>query len=335
MKKITVENYEARFLDYIEGHLDAATLLELEAFLDANPQLKEDLERITSFQLAPESFVFERKDELKKFQFENQFINKATFNDFCIAAHEGLLSEKKREELANFMQTDPSFFAEYVAYGKTILKPETIVFPSRNKLYRKVAADRRLNVWIWASVAAGIALLVSLYIVFFTGNDSLQPPTISQISTIKVNKVPTTSRPVEVVTSVKAKAKPSRSSVEKVKQPIKAQNEDNVDKRNEDAIESMSLHQAELVVVPSIAKVIEEDKDSIIAVGQKEPANNVEASRDKRKLLALVEEGIEKINKVTNSDNLALAHQTTSTGEIKSFRIKLGFIGFERKKARN
>ena len=44
MEKITTYNYEAFYLDYLEGNLDENAQVMLFTFLDANPVLKSELE---------------------------------------------------------------------------------------------------------------------------------------------------------------------------------------------------------------------------------------------------------------------------------------------------
>jgi hypothetical protein len=43
---INKQNYEAYFLDYIEGCLDDSATLEMMAFIRNNPELKEELEMV-------------------------------------------------------------------------------------------------------------------------------------------------------------------------------------------------------------------------------------------------------------------------------------------------
>ena len=66
---ITRDNYEAFFLDYLEGNLDVALLPEFEAFVAANADLKEELENVGSFKLeAAPVLTFDHKVMLYKGQ---------------------------------------------------------------------------------------------------------------------------------------------------------------------------------------------------------------------------------------------------------------------------
>lgn len=63
---ITRENYEAFFLDYLEGNLDAVLLPEFNRFLEENLDLKEELLLVGDFSLPTPTLTFDRKTMLYK-----------------------------------------------------------------------------------------------------------------------------------------------------------------------------------------------------------------------------------------------------------------------------
>lgn len=65
--KTNMENYEERFVDYMEGQLDAAAMKEVEAFVALHPELEEDFKLFCSSKLTPDTtIVFTQKDKLIK-----------------------------------------------------------------------------------------------------------------------------------------------------------------------------------------------------------------------------------------------------------------------------
>ena len=65
--KTNLENYEERFVDYMEGQLDADEMREVEAFVDQHPELEEDFKLFCSTKLEPDtSVVFTKKERLTK-----------------------------------------------------------------------------------------------------------------------------------------------------------------------------------------------------------------------------------------------------------------------------
>ena len=63
--KTNMENYEERFVDYMEGQLDAAEMQEVEAFVAQHPEFEDDFKLFAASKLVPdESIVFANKDSL-------------------------------------------------------------------------------------------------------------------------------------------------------------------------------------------------------------------------------------------------------------------------------
>ena len=65
--KTNMENYEERFVDYMEGQLDDAEMREVEAFVAQHPELQEDFKLFCSTKLIPDTtIVFTQKEKLTK-----------------------------------------------------------------------------------------------------------------------------------------------------------------------------------------------------------------------------------------------------------------------------
>lgn len=65
--KTDMENYEERFVDYMEGQLDAAEMKEVETFVAQHPELEEDFKLFCSSKLTPDtSIVFTKKESLMR-----------------------------------------------------------------------------------------------------------------------------------------------------------------------------------------------------------------------------------------------------------------------------
>ncbi len=65
--KTNLENYEERFVDYMEGQLDATEMQEVEAFVAQHPELEEDFKLSCSTKLVPDTnVVFAKKESLMK-----------------------------------------------------------------------------------------------------------------------------------------------------------------------------------------------------------------------------------------------------------------------------
>ncbi|MBR4391967.1 MAG: hypothetical protein IKT08_07690 [Bacteroidales bacterium] len=65
--KTNLENYEERFVDYMEGQLDDTEMREVEAFVAQHPELEEDFKLFCSAKLEPDNaIVFTKKESLMK-----------------------------------------------------------------------------------------------------------------------------------------------------------------------------------------------------------------------------------------------------------------------------
>ena len=65
--KTNLENYEERFVDYMEGQLDASERKEVEAFVAQHPELEEDFKLFCTSKLEPDTnIVFTQKEKLMK-----------------------------------------------------------------------------------------------------------------------------------------------------------------------------------------------------------------------------------------------------------------------------
>ena len=65
--KTNLENYEERFVDYMEGQLDASEMKEVEAFVAQHPELEEDFKLFCASKLEPNTtIIFTQKEKLMK-----------------------------------------------------------------------------------------------------------------------------------------------------------------------------------------------------------------------------------------------------------------------------
>lgn len=166
--KIGLHNYEAFFLDHIEGNLDAAQERELFAFLEEHPELKAELDSYDpdSYRevLEPES-IFENKPSLKKKEFTNEAL---------ITYIEGLSDAQSRKEIEALASENSAFNTELTLYKSTILSAEEIRCPAKSKLKRGGVIIYLQSNPAFLRVAAAILLLVGLFFLVskFNTNES-------------------------------------------------------------------------------------------------------------------------------------------------------------------
>ena len=156
---INQHNYEAFFLDYVEGNLSAEVVAELILFLEENPTLKEELEGFDLLKLNDVEDVSFNKESLK---FN---INKNNIEEFIIGSIEGVNSDDDEIELNEFIKNDDESQTLLSRYKKTILITPEVVFPNKYSLKKR---SRVVVLYPLLGVAA------SLLIFFILSNGNKQ-----------------------------------------------------------------------------------------------------------------------------------------------------------------
>ncbi|MGP8214986.1 MAG: hypothetical protein ACLQQ4_05435 [Bacteroidia bacterium] len=168
---ISQYNYEAYFLDYHEGRLDAQATKELMDFLALHPELMHEFESFEPVSLndIDEGIKFENKASLKK---SVTPVNASNFDEIAVQYIDGTLNPTLTAELLAFVKDNSKYEKELAAYRLTKLAPDTaIVFENKELLKRRT---RRPAAYYYWSAAASIALLVAAYFIINPGKEHNQ-----------------------------------------------------------------------------------------------------------------------------------------------------------------
>ncbi len=168
--KITKENYEAYYLDALEGTLGVEESVLLQAFLEDHPELTIDLEDFPLLEPfnsreLPSDFL----GALKQVDFVNDSISDDNAEQFCIACSEGLLTNEKQAELQLSVQKNVALEKLYTAYTRVKLQARrSEVYPNPADLKR---SERRL-LPLFFTVGAAAALVIAFLMYQINGNDA-------------------------------------------------------------------------------------------------------------------------------------------------------------------
>ena len=163
--KINRNNYEAFFIDYLEGNLDEKLVDDFIEFLQQNGDLKEELSLFETVSIGQEEMTFSKKELLLKEKYDIE----SEFNQAAIARLEGDISEFEKTEFENYLTAHPEQQKEAELFNKTKLQPDkSLVFSKKKKLFRYSAGR---TVLLWASRMAAI-LIVALTAYIFIENTS-------------------------------------------------------------------------------------------------------------------------------------------------------------------
>lgn len=183
--KITRDNYESYFLDYLEGNLDENLVDEFLEFLQQNPDLKEELSFMNTAPLEPDATFFNNKEKLYKEKFDSE----KEFNRAAIALVEGDLSDTEKEEFDAYLLKHPEKQEEVQLFQQTKLQPDkTVVFAYKNKLYRRTPGR---TIFMWSSrVAAVLVVALAIFALFNQTDFNIPEKRVAVVENPEGSEVP-------------------------------------------------------------------------------------------------------------------------------------------------
>ncbi len=159
MMKINRDNYEAYFIDYLDGNLDEKLVDDFLEFIQQNPDLKDELTLFQSVSLEPDDIHFNKKEKLYK----NKFDLEDNFNHASVASLESDLSNDEKLAFENYLKSHPEKRKELQLFEKTKLQPDlSIHFDKKNNLYRR-SKVRTMVMW-GIRIAAVLILAFTFYV---------------------------------------------------------------------------------------------------------------------------------------------------------------------------
>ncbi len=172
MNMITRHNYEEYFILYMDNELDAEECRRVEEFVALHPDLKDELDALLQSKLEPEQLViFEGKEELMRFSDPLNAINMTNYEEWLLLYVDDELNETERKAIEQFATANPPVQQELNLLLKTTLRPETVVFPNKESLYRSEEKVRRIPAWWRMAAAAAIVIAVGTTGLFILNTD--------------------------------------------------------------------------------------------------------------------------------------------------------------------
>jgi hypothetical protein len=358
--KITLDNYEVYFLDYIEGRLSAEEMGELSLFLALNPEMKAQFDGFETLVLKPDKTEFNNKQLLKKFEFDTTPINNNNFNDFCIAYYDGLLDEKKASELLSFCSNNSQKNDDFKRFKDVYLKLDVNTkFNEKNRLYKKIPVKRSIILTRVIPIAASIAIILTILV--YQGQKQIpnefQP---AAITTLPVEKSNQSEKPIAKQTNrppiVRHLNKFNKVAEIHSPQATQDQMAQSVINKTRETEEKLAMLQ------PKDLKPITESGKSILKVYLSEEDNSTEIASNSNMLLASAERflgkiksdvknineikgasekisffkicqaGIKGINYLTDS-NMTLSEKNDEKSNVTTYSFESGLLKFQQKRS--
>lgn len=161
---INRNNFEAYLLDYLEGNLDPLLSADLMAFLAENPEFEKYLPDYDSNLSLAGSSEYSHKNILKKTFADVPAINAENFDEFCIAASEGILSDGEMTRLVKYISGDPHKQQNLDLFRKLKLQPDaTEIFSGKSHLKKFPFRSNNFRyLYYTLGIAASLALIILL-----------------------------------------------------------------------------------------------------------------------------------------------------------------------------
>ncbi len=166
---INKDNYQAYFLDYIEGNLSPTELENLLSFLDENPELKSELSDYEDITISPQQINFP-KENIYQIDYSTDTITAENFSRFATAFIEGELPENRLQEFKYFINESEDLKKEFALFEQTKLKPDLAI-----TYYNKSSLKKKASVLpLFYRVSSAAAILLFFYLSFFNSNTIME-----------------------------------------------------------------------------------------------------------------------------------------------------------------
>lgn len=346
MEKIDLNNYEAYFLDFMEGSLSAEEKHDLFTFLEKHPELKNEFELdFGEMALFPVTITFENKAELKIDE-ADLIITPNTLPDLMVASIEKQLSSKHQQQLISYIDKH-ELSAVHATYKNTILKPDlAVVFDEKERLKQKggilisKATFRRA-----AAIAAVGLVLVTLAVNWGVspGANTIDPQSKfvnDQVKTRFLNGFisdHTERNKADFSTDVEPNQEPKSPAPKEIDELIQfMNNEDIVEQRDEisnDSIPALKNNPTPLddLEQPKDYELVkDEDKDPVEKGIPMLHTEDIYASIRKEEPYKIVTEAASNL---VNKEVEFTRDRNINTNNYVAYSFKLGNFGFEHKKS--
>ena len=343
--KINKENYEAYFIDYLEGNLDEILVNDFIEFLQNNPDLKEELTHFETIYLEPETVDFDKKNSLykKTLDSENEFSKRA------IAIVEDDITIDDKTEFEDFLTEHPEKSRDAALFAKTKLEPDmSVTFRNKRRLYRR-SYGRTVMLWS-LRVAAVFAIVLSVYVI--THAPVLKDQVSSELAIAEDDKIKKEESPAEMNKVPQDPLKKEKGNAVNNKNTVKPKQKQKQEKSlrestkgraNHDEMASTRIQIEVPDELPSISASMNLQKpDAAIAVMTISLPINAEMNsyEDERLLVDVVKEktGFDKLpfNKITKAgldviasiSNDKFQYETNKEGKVTEYKYDSRLLAF-------
>ncbi|MEO7984874.1 MAG: hypothetical protein ABI688_12410, partial [Bacteroidota bacterium] len=130
-------NYEEYFILYMDNELGSDERRMVEAFVQQNPDLEDELNLLLQYKLVPDTtIIFEGKEEMMRAD-NSSLITLSNYEEWLILYMDNELSAEQQTAVVQFIATHPFVKEEFSLLQRTKLQQEEILFAGKASLYRR------------------------------------------------------------------------------------------------------------------------------------------------------------------------------------------------------
>jgi hypothetical protein len=345
---INRNNYEAYFLDFIEGRLSPEQEEVLRRFLKFNPDLDQELTAYEIQAISKPHLRFPGKEFLKKeFPVEGTHVRDANFDMYSIAFLEGDLDKAQQARFEAYLAQHPEKKRELETFKATFLDPAPVTYPQKDRLKHR---GTRLYNWrflVPLAAAASITLMILLYA-------PSSPPAVEVASVVEpeqVEKQPVTEtepeqqtvKPVQATFNMVRKTNSpvpvsdyrerQQQRLEREKSELEQQQDQSTDSPR---IARVDLRKQQMdtpdvqydQLMPQVIQPLSVNKSSLsflaLARYQAQKASRIMEEEDAL-LWSIASSGLKELNRITGSETTLMASRDED-GAISGIQFKSRFL---------
>lgn len=178
--KISRENYEIWFTDWMDNSLSQSRVEELENFLLRNPDLQQEFNEISIFRLIPENEVFRMKPSLRR---DLNDISREQFELLCAADAEDDLHDNQKQEFNEMLNNDPARREIRELFGKLKLAAPAVIYRNKRKLIKETPERKAVRLTFVFLAAAAVFVGIVL-----TGVKMLKKQYVPEMRTSQISQ---------------------------------------------------------------------------------------------------------------------------------------------------
>ncbi len=158
---ITRQHYEEYFLLYVDNELTDTERKAVEAFVEENPDLGEELIMLQQSVIKPDQrVVFDDKGSLLKKTPDTNPVNETNCEEYFVLYGDDELTNQEKDFVEQFVYRNPQYQESFELVQAVRLTPDPLVtFPGKRSLYRHETERRVIAIRWWKIAAAAILLM--------------------------------------------------------------------------------------------------------------------------------------------------------------------------------